>query len=74
MASDAGPQAPVGRAAAASGIEAAQPVTVADPLNPGAAPTYVYVMRAGANGPKPAFDASNGYVHYQRDANADTFE
>ena len=30
-------------------------------------------MRARADGPEPAFDASNGYVHYQRDANADTF-
>jgi hypothetical protein len=35
---------------------------------------YVYVMRAGAKGPKPEFNASNGYVHYARDANADYYE
>ena len=29
-------------------------------------------MRAAADGPKPAFDADNGYVRYQRDANFDT--
>ena len=46
---------------------------VADPTNPSGAPTYVYVMRAGAKGPEPAFNARNGYVHYQRDAHADWF-
>ena len=36
--------------------------------------SYVYVMLAAAkNGPKPAFDASNGYVHYVPDADSDTF-
>jgi hypothetical protein len=72
MASDAGPAAPDG-AALPKGIEGLKTVTLSDPTNPSAPPRYVYVMRAGANGPKPAYNASNGYVHYQRDANADWF-
>ena len=72
MASDAGPRAPAS-APLPSGIEGAKTVTIADPTNPRAAPTYVYVMKAAANGPRPAFNASNGYVHYARDANADEF-
>jgi hypothetical protein len=72
MASDAGPQAPAG-AALPAGIEGVKTVTITDPTNPSAAPTYVYVMRAGPKGPKPAFNASNGYVRYHRDANADSF-
>ena len=71
MASDAGDQPPAGTALP-KGIEGAKLVTITDPTNPGAAPRYVYVMRAAADGPKPAFDASNGYVHYQRDPNFDT--
>jgi hypothetical protein len=70
MASDAGAQAPAGTALPA-GIDGVKVVTIADPTNPAASPRYVYIMRAGDKGPKPAFDASNGYVHYQRDANAD---
>jgi hypothetical protein len=31
-------------------------------------------MKAAPTGPKPAFNASNGYVHYTRDQNADFFE
>jgi hypothetical protein len=70
MASDAGPQAPSG-AEIPKGIDGVKVVTVADPTNPGAQPSYVYIMRSADGGPKPAFNASNGYVHYQRDANAD---
>jgi len=33
----------------------------------------VYVALAGANGPTPAFNASNGYVRYEPDADSDTF-
>ncbi|HEX8854445.1 MAG TPA: hypothetical protein VF752_02510 [Thermoleophilaceae bacterium] len=73
MASDAGPQAPAG-AKLPKGVEAARTITLTDPSNPGAAPTYVYVMKAGDHGPKPAFDATNGYVKYERDANAVLFE
>jgi hypothetical protein len=72
MASDAGPEAP-GDAALPRGIESAKRVLVSDPTDPSAKPSYVYVMRAGANGPKPAFDAGNGYVSYRRDPGADTF-
>ncbi len=71
MASDAGPQAPAG-APLPKGVEMAHPVTVLDPLT--GETNYAYVMKASPKGPKPAFDASNGYVHYQRDANADLFE
>jgi hypothetical protein len=49
-------------------------VQVSDPLDPSAPPRFVYVMRAGAGGPKPAFTASNGYVSYKRDSISDTFE
>jgi hypothetical protein len=73
MARDAGPAAPAG-ARLPKGVEAAKRVTVADPSNPQAEPSYVYVMKTGGKGPKPAFDASSGYVSYQRDANADLFE
>ena len=30
-------------------------------------------MQANANGPKPAYNASNGYVRYVPDANSDMF-
>ena len=33
-----------------------------------------YVAKAAADGPEPAYNADNGYVHYERDANADLFE
>ena len=72
MATDAGPQAP-SDATLPAGIESVREVRVADPQNPGAAPSYAYVMVAKADGPKPAFDASNGYVKYDRSADADTF-
>jgi hypothetical protein len=72
MASDAGPQAPAGTPLP-PGIEGAKRVLVADPTNPLGAPTFVYVMKAGAHGPKPAFNANNGYVSYKRDPGADTF-
>jgi hypothetical protein len=71
MASDAGPQAPSG-AALPKGIVGAREVKVADPTNPGTVKS-VYVMEAGAKGPKPAFNAANGYVRYMRDQNADDY-
>jgi hypothetical protein len=70
MASDAGPKAP-SEAIRPAGIDGVKEVTVVDPQT-GAA-SYVYVMLARTVGPRPAFDGSNGYVHYERDANADTF-
>ena len=72
MASDAGPKAPA-TAKLPAGIEKSQILTVADPQNGAAEPRYVYVALAKADGPRPAYDATNGYVRYQRDANADDF-
>ena len=73
MASDAGPKAPSG-AQLPKGIVGAKEVALNDPTNPTAATGYVYVMQAAANGPRAAFNASNGYVRYTRDANADYYE
>jgi hypothetical protein len=70
MASDAGPRAPAG-AIRPAGIDGVKEVTVLDPQTGSA--SYLYVMLARTVGPRPAFDGSNGYVHYERDANADTF-
>jgi hypothetical protein len=74
MASDAGEQAP-SNAPLPKGIVtgSGREVRVTDPYAPSSA-RYVYVMQAASGGPAPAFSGSNGYVHYQRDANADTFE
>ena len=72
MAEDAGPQAPT-TAPLPDGIEDARRIDLTDPLNP-LAQRFVYVMKAAPDGPRPAFDASNGYVSYERDANADYFE
>jgi hypothetical protein len=57
MASDAGPRAPAG-AAAPAGIDTGgiKEIAVGD--------GYVYVTK----GVRPAFNGSNGYVHYKRDA------
>jgi hypothetical protein len=71
MAGDAGPQAP-SNAALPRGVADVREVKVADPANPGTVKA-VYVMQAGTKGPKPEFDASNGYVRYLRDPNADTY-
>jgi hypothetical protein len=72
MASDAGAHAPAG-AALPKGIEGVREVRIDDPTGPGAAPKYAYVMKTAADGPKPVFDASNGYVEDVRDTDADTF-
>jgi len=71
MASDAGPAAPAGTPLP-RGIEAARQIAVTDPAGL-AAPSFVYLMRAEEDGPRQSFDASNGYVRYERDANADVF-
>src|SRR4051812_22230369 len=72
MASDAGAQAPSG-ATVPKGIDGVREVRTDDPANPAATPKYAYVMKAASDGPKPAFDASNGYVRYLRDADSDMF-
>src|SRR3954449_10546961 len=72
MASDAGPQAPAD-AALPKGIEGVREVRIDDPTNANAAPKYAYVMKASADGPKPEFNADNGYVKYTRDSDSDMF-
>jgi hypothetical protein len=66
MYSDSGPQAPFG-APLPKGITKMRPVQITDPLRPQSAPTYVYVMVAAPGGPRPAYNASNGYVRYLTD-------
>ena len=66
MAADTGASAPSG-AATPKGVSKTQRLTVLDPFTHQS--SYLYVML----GRTPAFTAKNGYVHYQRDANADRF-
>ena len=54
-----------------SGIEDSFEVAVTDPLTQET--SYVYVMKAAENGPEAAFDATNGYVRYERGADANVF-
>src|SRR4051812_19267765 len=70
MASDAGAQAP-SDASLPAGIDSASEVSVVDPQTGQA--SYAYVMKAKPDGPKAAFDASNGYVRYLPDSDRDTF-
>ena len=72
MASDAGPLAPT-TAALPAGIVSSRRFTILDPVAANKLLGYVYVMQASATGPAPAFNASNGYVRYQRDADADQY-
>ena len=71
MARDAGPRAPVG-AKLPDGIQSVFEVrlvdTYANPLS-----RWLYLMRAGPKGPKPAFTAANGYVNYERSPDADRY-
>ncbi|MDQ1396306.1 MAG: hypothetical protein QOG64_1565, partial [Acidimicrobiaceae bacterium] len=73
MASDAGPAAPDGTPLP-SHVAGSYRVTLSDPYAPGQQ-SYVYVMLAddSGKGPKPAFNAANGYVRYQPDADSNTF-
>jgi hypothetical protein len=71
MARDAGEQIS-SDATLPEGIEEVYEVAVVDPHRP-ESPGYVYVALAAEDGPAPAFDASNGYVRYERDADADVF-
>src|SRR3954471_12401706 len=71
MASDAGPAAPA-TAGLPKGTTAMKKVAIADPYDPSNV-SYIYVALAGPKGPKPAFDARNGYVRYEPDSDSDTF-
>jgi len=68
---DTGAQAPPG-AALPTGIESSYEVAIGDPSNASQV-SYAYVMLAKPGGPRPAYTASNGYVRYLRDRNADRF-
>jgi Thrombospondin type 3 repeat len=70
MARDAGEQAGLDVPLPA-GIEDSVEVAVTDPITQ--TTKFVYVMKAAEDGPAPAFDASNGYVRYERDADANVF-
>ncbi len=71
MARDAGVQAPAD--ARAAGRHRRRVRGHRDrPVRPGRA-GYVYVAQAAEDGPAPAFDATNGYVRYERDPDANVF-
>ena len=72
MAKDAGAQADV-EAPLPAGIEGSFEVVVTDPLTGDRG--FVYVMKAAEGGPTPKYDATNGYVRYERDdpANGNLF-
>ena len=67
MADDAGAQAPLGAAGPVGSGAERQEVRLTDPRDP-TAERYVYLFLTGSGS---SFDESNGYVDYQRDANAD---
>lgn len=65
MASDAGEKAPAENPEGITGQR--QEVTLVDPTDPtGTSFVYLFTKEGGS-----AFTADNGYVHYERDANAD---
>ena len=68
MASDAGPQAPVGTPPP-PGATATLTIAVVDLLDP-ATTRFVYLVRKPGGS---SFDAASGYVDYARDANADEY-
>jgi len=72
MASDAGSVAPES-ARLPTGVEELRRVEIRDPTDAESV-RAVYVAKASAGGATPAFDADNGYVRYERDANAGLFE
>lgn len=70
MARDGADRAP-SEAPLPDGVADSFEVAVTDPST--GATSYVYVMKAAEGGAEPAFDETNGYVEYQRDADADVF-
>ena len=66
MASDAGARAPGGVGPAGTGTER-QEIAIADPRDP----TNVRFVYLFLKADGPSFDADNGYIDYERDANAD---
>ena len=73
MASDAGPTAPPADAPLPAGIEDMR--EVGSPTRRTRRRRRRRLRGQGRGGrPEPAFNADNGYVRYERDANADLFE
>jgi hypothetical protein len=73
MASDAGAAAPAG-AKPPPGITALKRVTIEDPFHPNDRHfVYVGLSSDAVGAPRPAFNASNGYVRYEPDADSDVF-
>jgi hypothetical protein len=70
MARDAGARAP-SDATRPAGIDDMAEVAVTDPVTGDV--SFAYVALAADDGPAAAFDATNGYVRYERDADADIF-
>ncbi len=67
MASDAGPQAPAtARGPKGTTSTRRQEIRIVDPLSGNPSFAYLFLRRDGSG-----FDASNGYVHYQRHPDAD---
>jgi hypothetical protein len=66
MASDAGPQAPAGAYGPSGTKTERQEVAVTDPLSGATGYAYLFLRPTGSG-----FDAGNGYVHYERAADAD---
>jgi hypothetical protein len=66
MASDAGERAPDGAPGPMESGPTRQEIAIADPLTGSVSFVYLFLRPGGSS-----FDASNGYVHYERDANAD---
>ena len=67
MASDAGEVVPTGTLGPPGTGTDRYEISFTDPLNP-LAENYVYLFQSPQGS---SFDGSNGYVHYERDANAD---
>ena len=67
MASDAGQQVPSGASGPPGTTTERYEIRLNDPLDPGTS-RYVYLFLQPEG---PSFDAGNGYVSYQRDADAD---
>ena len=68
MASDAGPRAPSDALGPLETGSNRQEVAITDPLTGGVSYVYLYLRPGGS-----AFDETNGYVDYERDANADEY-
>jgi len=68
MASDAGDRAPLEAPGPAETGSTRQEVTIVDPLTGGTTFVYLFQQPGGSS-----FDQTNGYVTYERDANADEY-